>query len=202
MKRFFWLSMLLMLLLPACSPGSSGAECKEGICVRIEVAGPVQALAPAPFVMAIKTDKDISNLGISLYDGRSITILDIEKQPASAKLAYQDNRSADWWIDTKGGEEYIISGHVILDQPTVSYGYFRYGLIAAAAHPSIARVTDSVTIYLDAEGKQIEESRAKRMSETDFPLPTPPPDLIVITDTPSPTIVWPTNTSSFYISDR
>ena len=41
----------------------------------------------------------------------------------------------DLLIDTNGGKEYIISGHVILAKPTVSYGIFSYGLIAAAGHP-------------------------------------------------------------------
>lgn len=194
MKRIFWFSMLLILLLSACSSSSSGAECKEGICVSIEIQGPVQALEPAPFVISIKTEKDISNLGISLYGDRAITILDIEKKPDSAELAYKSENNLNWWIDTKGGEEYIISGHVILAKPTVSYGIFHYGLIAAAGHPSITRVTDSITIYLDAEGKQVEESRAKMELETDFPLPTPPPDLTIVPETPYPTIAWPTNT--------
>jgi hypothetical protein len=194
MKRVSLFSMLLVLLLSACSSSSSGAECKEGICVSIEVESPVQALVPAPFVISIRTEKDISNLGISLYGDRTITILDIEKKPDSAELAYKNDSSMDWWIDTKGGEEYKFTGHVILAKPIVSYGIFSYGLIAAAGHPSITRVTDSVTIYLDAEGKQVEENRAKMELETDFPAPTPPPDLTIIPETPFPTIVWPTNT--------
>lgn len=194
MKRFFWLSMLLILLLSACSSSSTDAECKEGICVSIEIESPVQALVPTHFVISIKTEKDISNLGISLYGDRTITILDIEKKPDSAELTYKNDSSMDWWIDTKGGEEYLISGHVILAKPTVSYGIFSYGLIAAAGHPSIARVTDSITIYLDAEGNQLEASEAKLLMETEYPLPTPPPDMIVITRTPWPTIIWPTNT--------
>lgn len=194
MKRFFWLSMLLILLLSACSSSSTDAECKEGICVSIEVESLVQALVPTHFVISIKTEKDISNLGISLYGDRTITILDIEKKPDSAELTYKNDSSMDWWIDTKGGEEYLISGHVILAKPTVSYGIFSYGLIAAAGHPSIARVTDSITIYLDAEGNQLEASEAKLLMETEYPLPTPPPDMIVITRTPWPTIIWPTNT--------
>lgn len=196
MKRSFWFSMLLILLLAACSSSGSGAECKEGICVGIEVEGPVQALEPALFTISVKTEKDVSGLGISLYGDYSITILDIEKKPDGAKLAYQDKRSMDWQIDTKGGEEYIITGHVVFPKPTVSYGIFHYGLIAAANYPSIARVTDSVTIYLDAEGRQVDTSRAKTLMQTDLPLPTAPPDLTIAPETALPTVVWPSATPS------
>ncbi len=194
MKRFFWLSMLLIVLLAACSSGSSGAECKEGICINIEIQGPIQALQPVPFIIAFSTEKDITALEISMYGDNAITILDIEKKPNEAKSTFQKGSSMHWQIDAKGGEEYFISGHIILDKPTVSYGIFSYGLIAAGGHPSIARVTDSITIYLDAEGKQVEESQAKMEIETGFPVPTPPPDLTIIPETPFPTIVWPTDT--------
>lgn len=55
-------------------------------------------------------------------------------------------------------------------------------------------MTNSITIYLDAEGKQVEESRAKLELETDFPAPTPLPDLTIVPETPMPTIMWPTDT--------
>ncbi len=194
MKRFFWFSMLLIIVLAACSSSGSGAECKEGICVSIEVEEPIQAMEPARFMISVKTEKDITNLGISLYGDLAITILDIEKKPDEAEITFQKESSMDWQIDAKGEEEYVITGHIILAKPTVSYGIFRYGLIAAAGHPSIARVTDSITIYLDAEGKQVEESQAKMEIETGFPVPTPPPDLTIIPETPFPTIVWPTDT--------
>jgi len=173
----------------------SGAECKDGICVSIKVEGAVQALKPATFVILVKTEKDISNLGISLYGDHTITILDVDKIPETAKIAYEDERSIDWWIDTKSGEEYKISGHVVLAKPTVSYGIFNYGLIAAAGHPSISRVTDSVTIYLDADGNQVDENQAKMELGTEFPIaPTPPPDLTIVPETPMPTVEWSTET--------
>jgi hypothetical protein len=129
-----------------------------------------------------------------MYGDVSITINDIEKQPYGAEITFQKGSSLHWQIDTKGGEEYLITGHIILAKPTVSYGFFSYGLIASAGHPSSARVADSITIYLDAEGKQVEESRAQMEIETGFPVPTAPPDLTIVPETPLPTIVCPTNT--------
>ncbi len=129
-----------------------------------------------------------------MYGDVSITINDIEKKPDGVKTTFQKESSMHWQIDAKGGEEYLITGHIILAKPTVSYGIFSYGVIAAAGHPSITRVTDSVTIYLDAEGKQVEESRAKMELETGFPPPTPPPDLTIVPQTALPTVVWPSVT--------
>ena len=195
MKRFFWFCLLITSILTACSSSGSGAECKEGICVSIEVEGPVHALQPIPFIIYFSTEKEITGLEISMYGDVSITINDIEKKPDEAEITFQKESSMHWQIDAKGGEKYIISGHVVLAKPTVSYGVFNYGLIVAAGHPSITRVTDSITIYLDAEGNQIEESQAKMELETEFPAPTPPPDLTLVPETPWPTIVWPTETS-------
>lgn len=196
MKRCFiaFFMLLLMILLAACSADGAGIQCHEGICIDIEVSGPIKALEPAPFTIRVHTDKDITGLGISLYGDVTISILDVVSMPEEARISYQDERSMDWQIDAKGGEEYVITGHFKLPKPTVSSGIFSYGLIASAGHPSIARVTDSVSIYLDAEGNQVENSKAILEMQTDWPAPTPPPDLTVIPPTPWPTIIWPTET--------
>ncbi len=194
MKRSIIISFILLVLLAACSPNGSGAECKQGICVSLEVLGPIQAMEPAPFIITVKTDKDVTGLGISISGDATVSIIDIEKKPDGAKLGYQDKTSLSWLIDTKGGVEYSFSGHVAFPKPTVSYGVFNYGLIVAAGNPSITRVTDSVTIYMDSSGKQVEEGTAKSAMQTDFPAPTPPPDLTIVPVTPFPTVTWPTET--------
>lgn len=194
MKRILWFSTLLTIILSACSSSSSGAECIEGICIKIEVEGPIQALQPIPFVIYFSTEKDITSLELSMYGGVNIAITDIEKIPDEVETTFQKESSMQWQIDAIGGVEYQITGHIILDKPTASIGIYSYGLIAAAGHPSIARVTDSVTIYLDAEGKQVEENRVELEFGTDIPAPPPPPDLTIIPETPLPTILWPTAT--------
>jgi hypothetical protein len=194
MKRSIVFSFLFMILLAACSPSRSGAECKDGFCVSIILETSVQASEPVPFSILVKSEKDVSGLGISLYGDSSITIVDAEEKPAEAQVIYQDKRSIDWKIDAKGGEEYKFSGHVIFPKPSASYGVFSWGLIAAAGHPSMGRVTDSVTIYMDPSGKQVEDSEAKMLLQTDYPAPTPPPDLTIVPDTPMPTVAWPSAT--------
>lgn len=182
-------------VLTSCSPDGTGYECGEGICIRITCEGPVQALEPAEFIISVKTDKDISDLGISLYSGSNVTIQDLEIKTYDAELLYQGNDLLTYSINTKGGEEYTLTGHMVLGSPSVSYGVFSYDLFAAASLRSGFRITDSISVYLEAEGKQVEDSQAILELETDLPLPTQPPDMIVITRTPWPTIIWPTETS-------
>lgn len=194
MKRSIIFCIFFPFLLAACNLSRSGAECKDGVCISIILENSVQALEPVPFSIVVKTEKDVSGLGIFLSGDWDITIVDAEMKPAEAQVSYQDTRSIGWQINAKGGTEYQFSGHVIFPEPSVSYGIFHYGLIAAAGHSSMGQVTDSVTIYMDSSGKQVEEVNAKKIFQTDFPLPTEPPDLTIVPETPMPTVAWPTAT--------
>ncbi len=194
MKRVFACCLLLIIILTACRQSGSGATCKKGICINIEVEGPIQALEPARFIISVRTKNDVSELPIGLSAYSNVTISDIEKIPEGAKLVYQDENMLDWQINTRSDEEYSFVFHIILSKPTVSYGIFSYSVMTFFSQPEFGRVTDSITIYLDAEGKQVEESQVKKILKTGFPPPTPPPDLSVVPETPFPTIVWPTET--------
>ena len=194
MKRIFSCCLLLIIILTGCRSSSSGPTCKGGICINIEVEGPVQALEPARFIISVKTKKDVNELPIGLSAYVNVSISDIEKIPEGAKLVYEDENMLDWQINTRSGEEYFFVGHIILSKPTVSYGIFGYSVMAIFSQPKFGRVTDSITIYLDADGNQVEDSQVKKILETGFPAPTPPPDLTVVPETPFPSIVWPTET--------
>lgn len=194
MKRSIIFSFLIVVLLAACSPNGSGANCKQGICVSLEVLGPVQAMQPAKFIITVTTDKDVTGLSISISGDARVTIIDIERKPEGAKLGYQDKTSLSWLLDTKGSVQYTFSGHVAFPKPTASYGVFHSGLIVAAGNSSISPVTDSVTVYMDSSGKQVEEGKAKTILQTDFPLPTLRPDVTVVLETPMPTVARPTAT--------
>lgn len=193
MKHVIRMIILLILVLTSCSPDGAGYECSEGICISINYEEPVQAMVPAVFKISVITDKDVSDLGISLYNYTNVTIQDIKK-PDTADLLYQSDELLTYIINTIEGEEYIFTGFVVLEKPSGLLGASGYELIAVASQYSGFRVTDSFHIYLNAEGNQLVESEAKLLMETEYPLPTPPPDMIVITRTPWPTIIWPTNT--------
>lgn len=197
MKRFFWFFLLLfILLLSACAPGSSGAKCQGGVCVDIEVVGPVRASTPAPFTITVKTEKDITNLGVSLDIDSNVTVNDIEKSPTESKLNYKDKNLLSWTISTKGGQEYIISGHVIFNKPTVSYGISNYGLFVRVGNSTIRDVTNSLRVYLDAKGEQVDASKAKTEAQQTVIAPTPPPGLTVVPETAIPSITPPSSTTT------
>ena len=184
MKRFFCLFLVLIVGLTACGPGGSGIVCDKGICVDVTIEGPVQALKPALFVITIQAEKDTPGLGVSFSTDPGVTLQDVQSSPKNAKLGYQDKSMLSWQIDAKGGEEYSFSGHVVIDKPTVSYGTSHYGVIVAARQPQISEVRKSFTIYLDPEGKQVDESQGKSAMETDLPLPTDATPYFPVTATP------------------
>jgi len=186
---------LLIFLLSACSPAGSGFQCSEGICIDIEFESSERALESAAFVVKIKTDKDITGLGISISSDIHSSIQSIDLNPAEAELRYQAEDLISFRLNTKGGITYTYSGLLIIKKTAMSGGNSVYRLLAAASLPSGFRVTDSCRLYVDAEGNQMDESEAKLLMETDLPLPTLPPDVTVLPDTPFPTIIWPTDTS-------
>lgn len=186
MKRYFWLFLILLAGMAACGPGGSGGVCDKGVCVDVTIEGPVQALKPAPFVITVRTEKDAPGLGVSISTDPGVTLQGVQSSPESAKLAYQDKGMLSWLIDAKGGEEYSFSGHVVIDKPTVSYGTSHYGVIVAAWPQQSGEVRKSFTIYLDAEGKQVDDSQGKRAMETDLPLPTDATPYFPVTATPGP----------------
>lgn len=190
MKRFsqFFMVLLLILTVTGCSGDGSGLNCKEGICIDLKIASPVKSQKPAKFTISVKTDKDISDLIVTIGGGASIKLLDNGQQPVGAELVHQDETNLGWRIDTKAGEEYIFTGNAIFPKPTVSYGIFSFQLDASASKPTLTRVTDYVSVYLDAEGNELDSTKAKIAKQTDYPLPTAPTDQIVITKKPFPTI--------------
>ncbi len=189
MKIRFTLSIILTFVFTACSPSGSTFECQNGICIDININNEVQALQPVEFTILVKTEKDVSGLGITIIS-EGIK-LEITAKPEGSELMFQDLRSMDWILNTKGNEEYIFSGIVIFPKPSISYGLSSYGMIVSAILPSAARVTDSVTIYLDSDGKQVDSNQAKILLETEMPGPTSPPDITVVVDTLYPSITPP-----------
>lgn len=189
MKRFFWfVTLLLIILLTACAPGGSATKCQGGVCVAIAVLGPVRASEPAPFTITVKTDKDIVNLGISLEIDSNVTVNDIEKSPVESRQLYKDQNLTSWTINTKGGQEYTISGHVVFQKPALSNGISNYGLSVRVGNSAIRDVTDSTRVYLNAEGEQVDASKAKTELQGTVLAPTPPPDLTIVPETAIPSI--------------
>lgn len=68
MKRF-WILAILMLVLTACGGSAvpGGGRCNRSLCVKIEVVEPIRWGEPITVVILASADKDISDLGISVF---------------------------------------------------------------------------------------------------------------------------------------
>jgi len=194
LKRNSLLAILCVVFLAACQVGTAYDECKDGVCITLEIQGPVQAMEAVPFTIRVKTEKDIVGLGVSITGVASVVILDNEKMPDNAKLSIQDEHQLFWLINTKRGEEFLFTGHLQIPQPPISYGVFSYDLLAGVYAPGGKQVIDSLVIYMDASGKQLDESKAKILLQTPYPLPTRRPDVTIVVDTPAPKVIWPSAT--------
>ncbi len=201
MKRFLSVSLLLVLGLAACSSGGSTLGCQGNICLGIEIEGPVRAQEATVVTATIRAKEDIPGLAVSLLSRQAGTILGLLRGPEGAEVLYQDEYSVDWRIDAKAGETYTFSIAVAFDQPRLPQGVFGRTIGLLVSHPSMAFARDSTSIYLDAEGNQIEASKAR--GDTEFLLPvtvvTGPPDpspTPTATAVPSATALPPTATPS------
>ncbi len=66
MKRLF-IFILLILGLSACTGASTqgGQACREGICIRVQLAEPLRLKEPVTAMITVQTDRDIPGLRIS-----------------------------------------------------------------------------------------------------------------------------------------
>lgn len=81
MKKNFALYLAILvivsILMSACSGASAplAPNCKGGVCVRIQVPGPVRLNEPADIMLRLESDEDIAALGVSLtVDERGVVI--------------------------------------------------------------------------------------------------------------------------------
>jgi hypothetical protein len=137
---------------------------------------------------------DLAGLYVGITGNSTVTIYDSVGTPAGATLVHQDETYLDWQVDTVSGQEHTFSGRVDLMDPDVSFGLATYTVGAHAHYPSIARVADSVVIFLDPSGNQVDGTAARQTLEVPVILPTAPPDLTIVPFTPFPTLVPPAPT--------
>jgi hypothetical protein len=187
-KRLFWLTTLFALLLTACGSAGTDAECREGICLSLNLEGPVKAMEPVRFVILVETDREIAGLGVGIFVGHGVTVSDVDPSPANAVVAYQDDRSLDWLIDTIPGREYTFAGHLVLSSPIVSYGISDYSVTTYAGNASTARVTRHVNVYLHPDGNEADATEVKAYFESTIIAPSAPPDLTIVPRTLIPSV--------------
>ncbi|MDW8064790.1 MAG: hypothetical protein RMK32_04075 [Anaerolineae bacterium] len=187
MKRL-WMLAIMMMAWAGCggsaAPGS--VRCNENLCVKIEVAEPIRWGEPITVMIVTTTDRDITDLGISIYvyPSKGVVVEGPENWEGEAKSGMVYEGGAGWRVTTKTGQPITFTRVVHLPQEE---GVFK--IMASATTIQGMRVTDSVYIYVGREGGVVNPT-PDVLPGTPALVPTAPPEWRL---TPFPTSTpWPT----------
>lgn len=172
MKRLLLVFTLLALGPTACigvsAPG--GGRCNEGMCVKITVAEPIRFGEPVTVTITVTSEKDISNLGVSLYHDVDVVV----EEPQNIEKGVKDQAfwrgGASWGIDAKANTPLTFTRKVHFPPRE---GFFL--VVANASTPSL-HAADSIRIYITREGGKVNPT-PKVLPGTPFLVPaaSPPP---------------------------
>ncbi len=185
MRQLWILLVVLTAVLAGCGGRSASVgrgQCEEGLCVRMEIDGPVRRGKPIVVQITATSQERISNLGISLmYQDKEI-VVDEADGPEPGQVVWRGEWGLDWSVDAQAGQPIILERKIHLpDRKGPIY------LMASAMTPRGLRVVDSVSIYFSGEKGEIYRSGTL--------IPVTPPPLLVYTVTPGPSPTpLPTNT--------
>jgi len=196
MKKSFVFLLLSVLIIAACSPGSSQA-CAEGVCIDVGFRGRVQEWGTAIVVINIESDHDINGVGISLtLIGSGMKIIRSVSSPAGTELLYQDEKSYDWQFDAMKDIEYTITAEIevlppkytVMQEGDTAY----YDIQANAFFPEIDILVTSYNLNLNYLGQEVDpgenhgaEEQVRNSTQVFTVMPTP-------TNTIEPTPITPT----------
>jgi hypothetical protein len=155
-----------LFLLSACVPASApgGANCKQGICVNIQLSEPISFNEPITATITVETDQDIPRLGVSLWADYGVLV----EKPNS------------WQVETKSHQPVTFTGTVRFTLE----GYLT--VLASAGTPSGVNVADSIVVNVTRAGgtvnpiiptgpsQAVPYTPQPTSSPTNSPLPTPP----------------------------
>jgi hypothetical protein len=177
MKCFF-VCVLLLVSLTACMGPSApgGGSCSNGVCVKIRAAEPIRFGEPVLVTIAVTNEKDISDLGVSLYLDADVVVEGPQEWEKEAKNSLVYKGGAGWKIAAKANQPYTAMRKVHFPPRE---GLFT--IVASASTPSL-RVVDSIVIYLTRAGGKV------YLSGTPVPIPgwTPGQPIPAVTFTPGP----------------
>jgi len=189
MSRFL-ICALLMLLLTACADGPSlyRHNCSVGgeVCIELQAEEPIKIGEPVIVTIIVTSEKDISDLGISLYTDPNIIIeqeISIEEE---GELTWKGQTGVDWLVEIKANDPIILTRKLYLPS-----GEGLFNIRAEASTPAL-RTGDSIRIYMTREGGKVYHSGTS-IPITEGPLPTMDPSMLATlrampTDTPWPTL--------------
>jgi len=193
MKRISWILLFLLLILTACTgQDGAGLNCRESYCIDLSIEEPVIALEPALVTISVQTNQELPKLTVGMYLDLPVAFNQVVQMPENAALTIENDRYLYWQINSIQRDTYLFQASITFPEANIPGNVFYYVVRAKAASPTIGPITDSIIVYLDPEGNQVPETTAKVLLQTEYPVPTPRPDLTVIVPTPFPTPIWRT----------
>lgn len=155
-------SQTTLFLLSACVPASApgGANCREGICVNLQLSEPIHFNKPVTATITIETERDIPKLGVSLTSQYSVLVEGINV----------------WEVDVKAHQPVSFVG-------TVRFTLEGYVNVVAGVKTTLGEyVDDVVPVHITQTGGTVNpviptgpsQAVPYTPSPNASPLPTPP----------------------------
>lgn len=173
--KYVWLLALLMVAMVGCTGGldSSGGQCNQGLCVKLEVAEPVRTEEPVTVTITVWTESDVPKLGVSLYTyPSSAQVQGPAGWETTAKEGTVWEGGAGWLIGARAKQPAMFTREIRLPPGESLW------ILANAATPQGLRVVDSVRLHFTAEGA--------RVYYEGTPMPITPGPILMFTVTPGP----------------
>lgn len=187
MRRVLVFFLLVLLLnLSACA-GSSSLDkhnCSQGVCIEVRAVEPIRFGEPVTVTIAVTTEKEIPNLGVSLQYVVDVTLEEPQAWESGITEKTVWRGGASWQIAAKANQPLLFTRRIRFSPRE---GIF--DLTAYASTPLSGPIAqDSIRIYMTSTGGKV------YLSGTPIPLWTPgkPIPAITITPGPSPTRIRPT----------
>lgn len=182
MKRLFVFA-LLSLTLAACAGASApgGAKCQQGVCIKAQVMEPVRGNAPVVLTLTVTSDKDMPELGVSVYHDADAIVEGPQNWEPAAKSGLVWKGGASWKVDAKAKQPSMFTRTIRLPPRE---GFFT--IVVAASTPQV-RVADSVGIYVTSAGATVYYSNTPVAITPGTAVPGLPPGMVPATPQPSPT---------------
>ncbi len=184
-----------------------GFDCYSGVCLRLRVEQPVQAMQPALVTLDVRTAKHQPSVAVRLHTEHWATLQGPVTIPEHAQVS-DPGSDLGWSLEMRRGRTETFTAYAVFaPQGPAEEGYA--GVVRAyATTPQGAIVRDSVYIHLDAEGRQVAlptrnpltplplrmvtvtpgPSPTRRPTRTPLPTRTPRPTPVTLTITPTPSV--------------